>query len=303
MSEQDDYQEPLSKRQKRGQEAVPEQISFGGPMYDEATARKMLKEAVLVPAERAVDGEAVIGFDPEDAALDNVYWIETDRTLGNMTPMIYFALKGDAKMCRYLISRGASTTKNAEEDFPINTAAQKGHLEICKLLYANGAQNDIRRDNGYGWTPFNFAARHRRDELVRWLTLHCALCADDDSDEIDGSIIYPMPYRTDQPQYYIINYGEVRQNISSSCDALVAWAEEAIQSHSVLITFLGGALPPTSSHPVRISPRRQRLLQCLSGHPGVRKHIADFVGLEVTKAKQLRILRNVVEVLPSFIKR
>jgi hypothetical protein len=38
-----------------------------------------------------------------------------------------------------------------------------------------------------------------------------------------------------------------------------------------------------------------------SGHPGVRKHIGNFVGLEVTKAKQLRILRNVVDVLPSFI--
>ena len=46
-----------------------------------------------------------------------------------------------------------------------------------------------------------------------------------------------------------------------------------------------------------------RTLQCLSGHPGVRKHIGDFVGLEVTKGKHLRILRNVVDVLPSLIER
>ena len=46
-----------------------------------------------------------------------------------------------------------------------------------------------------------------------------------------------------------------------------------------------------------------RTLQCLSGYPGVRKHIGDFVGLEVTKGKHLRILRNEVDVLPSLIER
>ena len=59
--------------------------------------------------------------------------------------------------------------------------------------------------------------------------------------------------------------------------------------------FLLGTLPPAPDK------KQSRTLQCLSGHPGVRKHIGTFVGLEVTKAKQLRILRNVVDVLPSFI--
>ena len=41
--------EPLNKRQKRGdEEDASEIIAFGGPMYDEATARKMLQEVVLM---------------------------------------------------------------------------------------------------------------------------------------------------------------------------------------------------------------------------------------------------------------
>jgi len=60
--------------------------------------------------------------------------------------------------------------------------------------------------------------------------------------------------------------------------------------------FLLGTLPPAPDIEQSCTP-----LQFFSGHPGVRKHIGDYVGLEVTKGKQLRILRNVVDLLPSFI--
>jgi len=97
---------PLSKRQKYGggdEEAV------GGPMYDEATARKMLKEVVRVSAEYGE--EAVIGFDPNDAALDDPYYIDVDVDgYLDTTPLIYFALKGDMKMCR--IKRGHKNVLN-----------------------------------------------------------------------------------------------------------------------------------------------------------------------------------------------
>ena len=90
--------EPLSKQQNCVEEAA-ESIAFGGPMYDEATARKMLQEAVLVSAERAVDGEAVVGFDPNDAALDNIYLIDTNFHSGKeTTPMTHFALKGETAL-------------------------------------------------------------------------------------------------------------------------------------------------------------------------------------------------------------
>ena len=291
--------EPQSKRQKRG-DGVEE--AFGGPMYDEATARKILKEVVLVPADSDEEGEEpMIGFDPDDAALDNVYYIEVDDFAGDeITPMIYFALKGDAKMCRYLVSRGASTTKADDSHyyFPMQAAAATGHLDVCELLYENGAQNDVRRENESGppfkRAPFHAAARSGRDEVVRWLVLHGALCADGSSETVEGDLIYPDTSHF--PESYR-HRNILRDLISPSCRRLVEWAEEVTQSHSALVMFLLGTLPPAPDKDQSCA------LQCLSGHAGVRKHIADFVGLEVTKGKHLRILRQVVDVLPSFILR
>ena len=60
--------------------------------------------------------------------------------------------------------------------------------------------------------------------------------------------------------------------------------------------FLLGTLPPAPDKDQSCT------LQCLSGHAGVRKHIGDFVGLEITKGKQLRILRSLKEQLPYFIR-
>ena len=66
--------QPLSKRQKRGggdeKEATTEIIAFGGPMYDEATAHKILKEVLLVREYEEIGEEAVVGFDPDDVDLD-----------------------------------------------------------------------------------------------------------------------------------------------------------------------------------------------------------------------------------------
>ena len=292
MSEQGDSLEPQSKRQKRGdgdeEVAAPEIIAFGGPMYDEATARKILQEVVLISAEYTEDDVQVVGFDPDDAALDDTY----DSDSGWITPMLYFAREGNVKMCGYLVSRGVSTTRGTSKGvsktfFPMYSAAQNGHLDVCKFLYENGAQNDVRRLY-YNYTPFKVAAAYGHTQVIQWLVLHGALCADNNSEAIEGGRVNVLYRHPTIPA------------VARSCSALIAWAEEVTQSHSALITYLCGTLPPTSSRPVQISPRRQRFLQCLSGHPGVRKHIADFVGLEVTKGKHLRILRSVMEVLPAY---
>ena len=278
---------PQSKRQKRG-DGVEE--AFGGPMYDEPTARKMLKEVVLVSAENAEDGEAVIGFDPDDTALDNLYFVDDGNFEGmEVTPMVYFAQMGDIKMCRYLVSRGASTTNRSEELgllFPMLMAAQEGHLNICMLLYVNGAQNDVRRTEKEGWTPFLAAAAYfSQYEVARWLVLQGALCADASSQEIEKYRLYPTDYGGDNN----------RKRMANLCQLLVEWAEEVTQTHSAFVMFLLGTLPPAPDK------KQSRTLQCLSGHPGVRNHIGDFVGLEVTKRTQLGILRSVIDVFPSFI--
>ncbi len=276
--------EPLSKRQKCGD---------GGPMYDEATARKMLEEVVLVSAEDAeyYYGETLIGFDPDDAALDNVYDIADG--FADVTPMTHFARTGDAKMCRYLASRGASTTKSSSLFGPMYLAARHGQLEVCKFLQANGASNDIWKEMSFsGWVPLHTALVNSRDEVVRWLVLQGALCANGSTGTVEGGRIYPKTLCNDIQPYRRQN----RNKMSSSYKGLVDWAEEVTQSHSALVMFLLGTLPPPPGKD------QSRIIQCLSGHPGVRKHIGDFVGLKVTKVKQLCILRQVVDVLPSFIR-
>ena len=297
MSEQDDGHEPLRKRQKRGEEAAPEIIAFGGPMYDETTARKMLKEVRFNDGIDIDDddGEQFQGFDPDDAALDNFYYKDDSR---NVSPMIHFAAEGNAKMCRYLISRGASTTKADEGDFyfPLYAAASRGHLEVCKLLYENGAQNGVRKMIADHWTPFKVAANLGRTQIIRWLVLHGALCADNKSEDVEAERIHLAGSRNVSAPWE----SRVRRNVLRSCNDLVAWAKEVTQTHSAVVTFLGGTLPPA---PASTDADQRCILKCLSGHPGVRKHIFDFVGLEVTKGKHLRILRSVVEVLPSFIER
>jgi hypothetical protein len=275
-----------------GDEAAAEPIAFGGPMYDEATARKILEEA------DDGDPDDNAAFNPDDAKLDDLYYIESWGAY--FTPILYYCYTGDVKMCRYLVSRGASTTKSSEDDdhpqyvtFPMLQAAYEGYLDICKVLHANGAQNDIWRVDGAGRTPFYAAACNGNDEVVQWLTLHGALCADGSSEGIEGNAIYPRLYLVDDIEDW---RRHDRNIIARSCERLVQWAEGVTQTHSAVVTFLLGTQPRAPD------TVQNRMLQCLCGHCGVRKHIGDFVGLEVTKEKQLRILRNVMDVVPSFIK-
>ena len=214
-------------------------------------------------------------------------------------------------MCRYLASRGASTTKSSPYWSPMHAAAQQGHLEVCKFLQANGASHDIWKELSYGWTPFHEAIFKRRDDVVRWLVLQGALCANGSSEKIEGGRIYPgsesdldsgSGSSSDSDMYSEwTNIEETRQRkwnwntMSSSCVRLVQWAKKVTESHSALVMFLLATLPP--------APNKDQacILHCLSGCPGVRKHIGDFVGLEVTKGKHLRILRQVKDVLPTHI--
>jgi len=210
---------PLSKRQKRGD---GNEKAFGGPMYDEATAHKMLKEAVLLAAEDTEAGEAVIGFDPDDAALENSYDYFDNFLVRKVNPMIYFAEKEDVKMCRYLASRGASTTKVVAGRNPMYVAALEGHLEVCKFLHAKGASHDIRKET-FTWTPFHAAVFKGHDEVVRWLVLKGALCTDGSSEILEGDRIYPVSYHHGDDETY---KRSIRNRISRQCERLVGWAEE-----------------------------------------------------------------------------
>ena len=74
------------------------------------------------------------GFNPDNVG-------EASRPLGEpciyprklLNPMTYFCIKGDLKMCRYLLSRGASTTASTRENYDMYTAIPS-ITQCCGLL-------------------------------------------------------------------------------------------------------------------------------------------------------------------------
>ena len=144
--------QPAAKRHKA--------YNADGPIEDDRTAREKLREA---------------GFDPEDvhtglSEMEDGVKNDHDLTMWvNITPMAYFASRGDLPMCRYLHHvRGAATTKVAEADrsepnsdvmwFPLYIAAydaQREYFEVIKWLYRHGAKGDMLTGSFESTTPLS----------------------------------------------------------------------------------------------------------------------------------------------------
>mmetsp|Transcript_2121 Transcript_2121/g.6125 ORF Transcript_2121/g.6125 Transcript_2121/m.6125 type:complete len:339 (-) Transcript_2121:81-1097(-) len=308
------------KKQKCGENETA--ISdLGGPVEDEATARKKLQDA---------------GFDPDSPQL-----LETARAFGWPLehvihfPMTYFCSVGDLKMCRYLLSNGASTTKTWDDDedyddtahdgrvnlipLPIHAAARGGQLHVCKWLCEHGGRGDIRKANDRNRTPLFLAVIQCQRETYRWLILNEALCPNDDG-------IVSM--RLIQEGFSPLGLDERPQALE--------WAESAVRTHEGFMTFLMGThlrevtafnrerlaemlhAKFHSLHSVNLildnltedqqlllwnnEQKRDKtncVLQYLSGHPGIRQHIADMLG--VVRGRELRIMRQLEVMLRRYL--
>ena len=239
--------EPPSKRSKH-EEA---ELDVGGPMYNEDTARKMLE---------------TVGFDPDD--VHNYQEIE----FWGYTPMSYFCLLGDLKMCRYLLSKGASTTESWSETgngttSPMIAACRGGNTDVCKWLYENGGSADVGKENIPLKNPLYYASRGHctRDcrergnthddyrEICCFLVLNGALGGRDGPalDRFVRKNLYPerFSYHPDFPYYRGRLEGEVK-GIADERKYLLKWAEEEIRSHDGFSLFLMGTNiyePPTFS--------------------------------------------------------
>ena len=171
-------EEPQSaKKQRKLTEA-----DLGGPIEDEETARKKLRR---------------VGFDPDEIhEIEEVVCPDGDGCW-YVNPICYFAGAGDLKMCRYLVTRGATTRDIAyfndgrvfrTEWCPMRAAARSGMKHVCQWLYKHGAGADICRIAGdethdyplrdalYPWNLPN-----RDVSTAAWLVLHGAIPT-----EIDG---------------------------------------------------------------------------------------------------------------------
>ena len=296
-----------------------------GPVENEETAREKMEEA---------------GFDPDDVTKQCKLSYRacvagnTNRTLrAKMHPVTYFCLLGDLKMCRYLLSKGASSTATSTDCtwFPMYSAAAGGRLDVCKWLYGHGAKVDIGRrstdnywSNAGHYSPLQAAGPSQA--CCRWFILKGVLSLDDKPGVVD-----PERMRRDiRPEYddYDIIY-DVRPQ-------LLEWVKQSVQTHSGFMTFLLGTLPaavPTFSRAalqsllaerlqsqnraeifIRNAPEEQCRLAwekisqarvsspivCLGGTTGILELIADYAG--VFRGRDLRILRSLVGPLSEYLK-
>ena len=217
-----------------------------GPVEDEETAREKMEEA---------------GFDPDDVtkecelsdhALETINIVRTLR----MRPMAYFCGIGDLKMCRYLLSKGASTTATSTCGwwFPMYSAALGGHLDACKWLYDHGAEGDIIKTNGRNgdiyshFSPLGCAVGQwsvDRKNTSRWFILKGVLSPDD-----KPGVVCPILMRRDIHPRRHDDEIEHHDDEEASDDViyderprLLEWAKQSVQTHSSFMTFIMGTLP------------------------------------------------------------
>jgi hypothetical protein len=91
------------------------------------------------------------------------------------TPLAYASYRGNERVVRYLIDRGARVNADAQQggtyiNTPLMMAAIQGHEAIARLLLRAGADADVRVYGGH--SAAEFAAKHNHHSLAR--LLQCA---------------------------------------------------------------------------------------------------------------------------------
>jgi len=276
--------EPTAKKPRKHTAA-----DLGGPIDDEETARKKMEEAGFNPDEVTVPKYVYYpyGFNK----IDDLSWF--------VNPMCHFAGRGDLKMCRYLVSKGASTTNKTEAEgddisdelFPMVAAAKHGRKDVCEWLYKHGAHTDVSRalqPSISRSSPLQCALDPETSingtisfvQTAQWLILHGAMPADGDGN-LNEHTMNVMLGKT------VFSRGRgdfVRER-------LLNWAENICFDRDRFFVFLCG----TAHIPRFADGADARPIDCLSGHEGIRKRIGDFVG--VMTGRNLKTVRQIVEPL------
>ena len=290
---------------------------FDGPIEEEDVAKRKLEEASFESDNFTREKMPVRA----PCSADNVL------SLWSATPFMYFCGKGDFRMCRFLLSKGASASeidKNYGFCSGMRAAAMCGNLEICQWLHRNGVAV-FDGETQTGLTSLGLAIRttHGSDNsiaIAKWIILNDGLPRDASGEIDDRSMrLNLMPDTKDDAK-------EVRPQ-------LLSWAESGIDNHESFMTFLSGTLniPDFSKESflkhvsfklgsenavqewVENSPvnllqavwedmysKRRSSLRCFNGKSGILERIAHFYGL--TPTKDLRMFRQLAPALRRFIR-
>ncbi|CAB9519063.1 Ankyrin Repeat Protein [Seminavis robusta] len=299
MSSLSDTGEPPPKRQ-RTDNGTDGNV---GPAEDEAAARRKLEEAHFDP-----DDVAAAITPPHSAKPPGVgSWYA-------ITPMTYFSYYGDLPMCRYILNHGGDASKSGQEFwFPMYAAVHRGHLDVCKWLFENGAQKDVRTGTGrlslMGHRPLSCCWRSPGDRLAirKWLLLNGA--AQDGS----GNFIRRILQRDLLPRKLKSGYSKWVDDRPE----LLAWSQTMLQTRLAFHAFLMGTGTPSATKPDAAdegktsfigtdknvldeqNPRGRSPVECVSGNIGVLKCIAVFVG--VCDSKQLQVHQQLSRMLPIIL--
>ena len=214
-----------------------------------------------------------------------------------VTPMIHFCWTGNLRIVKVLCLIGANCTQLCKlgYHFPMLSAAQHGHLDICKWLFEYGgdAKDHINKEaKGSGFTPLSISCVNEgQNETGRWLLRNGG-----------GQHL---------SAHAICLFG-----LETNSNHLVVWMRENIQLHDTFILFLWGATTITTSSSSSLSepsdggtrkckrqrkihPEPKRSLQILDGHPGIMELIGEYTGF--IRGKEFRMLQEFNELDIEYI--
>ena len=209
------------------------------------------------------------------------YWV---------TPMSYFVIKGDLKMCRFLfVNYGAKCTQTTDDggvrQFPLYYAVREGNLDLCQWLCKHGAKEDIQRRNPPVGTPLQNTTLTRcccytkgylkkKFNIVQRLILNGSLCCQDNDDDVD-----------DDCQ---IDEVILKRDLSvDSRPMILSWAQEELKIRNNFLFFLYG----TSQH------KQHHIFN--GNKSGIMENIADYTG--IVRGRDLRIIRQLSYILSTLI--
>ena len=251
-----------------------------------------------------------IGFDPEDITTEGkvvAHHAEYGSYRMSSTPIIYFSAMGNLKMCRYLLySRGADCSKpDTDGRFPLLAAAFHGHLDVVQwLCHVCGVKEDIRKQSTFGWSPLGIALHNMHEDIVKWMLPNGAFSSQDEEDGVIDDAILRNNLR---PVRSFPWFDDKRLIVLS-------WAQDAVAIHATFQLFLKGSILPASSfrrHPSNYYATRSKRIKVSSstkttsplvifnGKSGILELISEYTG--IPKPKELRIFRQLMDLLPAFI--